>query len=795
MKIILADEQGENYIKHGALITLTEERMEKMRKKFICLLLVILILISGCVRQDGEKSQGNGEHGNEQQAVMGRYVEEETDLSAYLDNAAGIYKMSDGKLMVIGKQGEILTSEDNGSTWKSTDRQWIQEKAASSYIMDVKIDSKGTVGIIYAENDREDDEMSNSMIQTSLQCVLLLPDETIVPVEFPTTGSEECIDRFWISPEDQYFVSTMMGNIYEVKVDGSSKLYLTMEGSPQMIQFQGKLMIIDGYDFMEPIVYDMEKKEYIEDEVLAEFVRENYKDRGFNGSGWHNLCLFPGEEGVIFLAGKNGLHRHVVGGAAMEQIIDGKLSRLGNPQYGITGMVFLETGTFLAVSDQGKLIRFTYDPEKEAVPQEKLKIYSLKKSSDMYMAISYYQIQNPDVFVEYEVGMEEGENITEGDAIKKLNTQIMAGEGPDILILDGLPMDSYMEKGLLCDLRDVIEDFEEEMFENLVCTFEQEGKIYAVPGQVQLPVIMGKNSDVSDMKGLSTIADGIEQMRRQEPGKDLIGLCSEKAVMKLFAITSAQNWKKSDDEINRDAIEEFLTQTKRIYEAQMDGIHLESVKRFQQSNEYFTQSMGEKWVYDLSNYGYFMDYVAGYSQMFVGINHSPDSYIELASISKAKGFEDVAFVSMEGEEGRVFIPETILGIYAATSRRELAEDFLKMFFGRENQCNLSGYAVNKEAFEEGFAPNEKEVGENGELRQIGMIDTDGRETLLDIFQPTDKDMTLIRTGMESASVPYIEDVVFEQCIFEEGALFILGKKDLEETLDVIEKRLAIYIAE
>ena len=84
------------------------------------------------------------------------------------------------------------------------------------------------------------------------------------------------------------------------------------------------------------------------------------------------------EDGVIYLAGKKGLHRHVMGGAAMEQIIDGKLSCLGNPQYGVVGMLLLNTGEFLALSDRGKLINFTYDPNKEAVPQERLKIYSLE---------------------------------------------------------------------------------------------------------------------------------------------------------------------------------------------------------------------------------------------------------------------------------------------------------------------------------------------------------------------------------------------------------------------------------
>ena len=175
------------------------------------------------------------------------------------------------------------------------------------------------------------------------------------------------------------------------------------------------------------------------------------------------MCLFPGEEGVIYLAGQNELHRHVIGCNAMEQIINGRLSRLGSPQYGIISMVFLDEGEFLVLSDAGRLINFTYDPNKEAVLQERLKIYSLEKNVDMYAVVSFYQIHNTDVFVEYEIGMKEG---------------------------------------LLCDLNDFVNSLGQEMFENMFNVFEKEGKIYAIPGQVRFPVMIGEEGDVAGIEGL-----------------------------------------------------------------------------------------------------------------------------------------------------------------------------------------------------------------------------------------------------------------------------------------------------
>ncbi len=693
---------------------------KKIGKRFISLLLAIVVLLmAGCGKTDGTEKGGgsNDSRDNDgQQATMGRYVETETDLSERLERPTGIYRMPDGKLVIIDLQGEFLVSEDNGNVWENSSRQWIQDKAADCYLMDVKIDEKGVIGIIYAEKGGEESDVESGN-QSSLQCALLFPDESVVSVEFSEDEAGESIDRFWISDTGRYFVSTMEGDIYEVK-----------------------------------------------------------------------------EDGVIYLAGKKGLHRHVMGGAAMEQIIDGKLSCLGNPQYGVVGMLLLNTGEFLALSDRGKLINFTYDPNKEAVPQERLKIYSLEKNNDMYTAVSYYQIQNPDVFVEYEIGMEEGSAVTKEDAIKKLNTQIMAGEGPDILMLDGLPIDSYVEKGMLCELNNVVDTIENDVFRNLIYAFAKEDRIYAVPGQIGFPVMMGKKEDVSQMTNLMAMADGIERMRGEMPEKDLIGLSSEKAVMKLCSIISAQEWKKNYGEIDRKAIEKFLTQAKRIYDAQMNGLGEESVVRLRRSDEYHVQYRGENWMYDLNNYTFYMDYAAGYYHTYAGVSFSPNSYIELASVSKTTGFEDTALMPMTGEKGCVFIPETILGINAAAQRKELAEDFIKMFLGKENQSSLSGYAVNKEAFAETLKARGKDLDENEEYK-VCVVYEDGTELALDIIPPDDGDIAAVMGWMESAEIPYIENVVFEECVFEEGSGFILGERGIEETLDAVEGRLAIYISE
>ena len=55
-----------------------------------------------------------------------------------------------------------------------------------------------------------------------------------------------------------------------------------------------------------------------------------------------------------------------------------------------------------------------------------------------------------------ESGVSGDDAVTTSDAIRTLNTEVMGGNGPDILLMDGLPVNSYVEKGLLADVSDTV---------------------------------------------------------------------------------------------------------------------------------------------------------------------------------------------------------------------------------------------------------------------------------------------------------------------------------------------------
>lgn len=787
---------------------------KSMKKKILCLLLTaaMVVMAAGCGGQDtsgnpaGEGSQGGSSAGGQQDdgqviddvtpsenAAMGRYVEEEIDISEYTDTVLDMQMLSDGSIMILSQFDLPIVSKDHGVTWEKKEVQWFTDCfEKSDYIFAAKAAIDGTIGVVYSVHG--DKDMHGNV-------VLIKSDGTVIPVEVALENDEANLNDIWVSDTGRFFVTSYRDrNIYEVKEDGSSEIFLSPQQRADYVKVVGNIAAVDSYANAERVfeLYDIETKELIDDEVLQTFLKDYYGERDSNGNLWYSMIYFIDEDNVIHLAGKKGIHRHVIGGSAVEQLADGGLSRLGNPDYGIVGFLPLSDTEFLALFANLKIVRFTYDPNVPTVPNNRIKVYSLEESSALRVAISTYQVKNPDMFIEYEVGIESGSSVTRDDALKKLNTQIVAGEGPDLLCLNGLPIDSYVEKGLLMDVSTLINDLEKEenMFENLFRAFEKDGALYMVPGQVYLTMIGGHEEYVSQMNDLKTIADGVEELRKDYPGKNLIGMGQAKQVMKGFALSSAPAWKAENGELNMAAVEEFLTQTKRIYEAQMDDLDEELLERYSMLNDVFTDEYGENWMYDSRfYYASEIDLIGNLTQLEIGYLIYPYGYFEEVSVSRNEGGEGIVFKPVSGQCSNIFLPDLLLGINASSPRIEYTEDFLKELLSKETQAAMGGLSVNRDAMEELFTPKENILGENGEYGSIGSSSWDGEPIGLQVYFPDQEQIDNFYKMMESMDTPYLEDSVLEETVFEEGSKFISGEQSIEDALSAIEQKIAIYLAE
>lgn len=750
----------------------------------------------------GEASDETADGGEAQGTAMGRFVERNVELGgdSLTDWNSRVFKQEDGSLLIADNSGFVLCSHDNGDTWTREDLPWLtQMSEEGKWIMSMAFGTDKTAAVVWTEPMDQ-----NSADEINMQLSLFKPDNTEVPVEIKLSAGDLWVSSVYISDTGRIFANAAGPNLYEVKEDGSSEVFLTIDAiSVDLVRFHGNLMLIDGRGLEAPLIYDMDKQEYIEDEVLADFVKENFGDRDLNAGRSYDMFLVSGGDDAIYVAGQQGVYRHVLGGSAMELVVDGSLNILGNPAYSIMDMFVVNRDEFLVAFMGGKLVRFDYDPNIPSRPNETLKVWSLEDKPLVRQAVSQYQTVNPAVYVEYEVGRD-GNAVTRDDAIKNLNTRMIAGDGPDVVILDDLPIDSYIEKGILMDIAPLLDGMsgDEAVFNNVVEAFREDGHVYAVPCELWLPFVLGKNSDLNKMTDISGIADAMEEMRENNPGADLLQIPSPIGIMRLFAQTSAPAWLSPEGTIDQEAISDFLTQTKRMYDAQMDGLSEEAISIWDGWAGYYSayeSVYGETWE---ESAGFRKQYraiynICGMQQFVSGALGDVSDYNCLLSVLASERTVDYGVIPANGQCSNVFCARSLMGVSATSKIPERAQEFIKTALGGEVQAALvDGIPVTKQAILDNYAEQWRIYKDNDYISgSFNFVGFEEIEDIEDIRVPDEKKVNELIQWIESMDTAYVENRTFENVVYEEGVSYILGEKSLEEVMEAVETKLGIYLSE
>ena len=590
------------------------------------------------------------------------------------------------------------------------------------------------------------------------------------------------------------------GKVYRIDPEaGTKKELFTADGTVDFACFTDKY-VVGVTTRSAAVVYDIEQDIMLDtDEVLQSFIEENL---GLSIGGTdvgHSVVLTAGEkEDIIYFAFDGGLYRHVVGGTAIEQIIDGTTSSFGDPSLMLMDMVMLPDNEFAVLYTGMKLYRYTYDPNVPTVPDEQIKIYSLLENTTIRQAVSMFQKAHQDVYIRYEIGMSGDDSVTREDAIRNLNTKLMSGEGPDVLLLDGLPQASYEEKGILADLSGIAEGMtgEAALFPNIVEACRKDGKLYALPINIQLPLIAGRPEDVERVKDLDSLAATLEEIREKNPEGSLLYVRTPEQLLYILSLSSSAAWTDEKGNIDEKALEEFLTAAKRIWQAEVSGVTEEdlgvSESGYGTLNDEYKQYYGnisggaELVIMDMQKFA--MGRVRGVDW----------EYDMLTTLDEQE--EDFDFDVWNGQVDNGFITNTLVGISANSTDNELAVEFYRYLFGKELQDidMLDGMTVNMASFE-GLKKNPREgLVEGADERAAGSIGSgtpDGKSFSIELLWPTEEEFERLKEIVSSVSGISTGDTVIEDTVFEVGARVLEGGTTPREAVQEIVKKSAIYLAE
>ncbi len=723
---------------------------------------------------------------------MGRYVETAVYESKGFFDVVQTQTLSDGQILFLNcLTRQKVVSKDGGNTWDMEESEAFSDFVGEHYAMASAIAKDGTIAVIGM--DKRADSADGYNAEYDYNLYVYNTDNTFKQITVELPDASTWLRTLTFDDQGMLYVYDSGGNIYQTDIhaETSEKLVTLGEGT-ELMQCRDRILMC--MTSQKIFLYDLEQKSFVEDETLDRFVKENYREMQWTGGGY-TAYPFLGADNTIYIAGDKGLYRHIIGGGVVEQVVDGGLSSLGDPSNSIMSMTMNDQNEFLAAYGNGKIVRFAYDATVSSVPNDKITVYSLNEDDLVKQTISAYQTQYPNMYIEYQVGMDEG-GVTREDALKKLNTQLLGGSGPDIIMLDGINIDTYAEKGVLMDLTDIVDEVDQQdgLYRNLIEKLAIGSTIYAVPAKFYIPVLYGNEAYVNDIVDYQSLADIMERARKDYPDTNILEVCSAKGIMKRSMPVCAPSWKDGQGQLEQAKIREFLEQTRRIYDAQMNGTPQEEIVSYQQ------HLIGE----DGTSYEdsvYFMiardsSYLMQMSPFVYGEIVDAYIYRDTLSISRIQGLENTVIRLMSGQNSNVYHPSSIAGINTASKNIDTAKEFVRMMLGATVQESMQmGIPVNKKALPAQFAYDESDLGEDGGQFYTGFSTKDGKSVNYTIYPVNQDGIDRLEQWIAALETPYLCDSVLEEAVYAEGAKYLEGVQDIDETVRAIADSVEIYLYE
>ena len=486
-----------------------------------------------------------------------------------------------------------------------------------------------------------------------------------------------------------------------------------------------------------------------------------------------NLVMSVSENGVYVLDSKS--LQKAAEGIGAETVIDSSGYSFSDPNRMPASMHVLKSGSIvlnLMSSDGSRLYKYTLDENATIDPAQTIKVWSLYENYIVRAAISEFYKQNRDATVEYEVAIGGTDGMTPEDAIKNLNTRLLNGDGPDIMLLDGCPAENYANRGMLADLSDIVDTGG--MVKNIAAPFMTDSGMFYLPMNVKIPVLLGMTESFADAGTLQTLVEMVQA------GNDLPEVSNEsdafsalpeeeRPVLSPGDLEEVFNllWNSGSGSVipegtlDSGALRELLAALLAIGD-KYDIISGESPA----SSAMVAVSTGGAAATITS-----LAFSYGMQRAVLGAYTADDMQL-LQMMMEAP---DSKLVSFPGLSDSSFVPVCMVGLNSESEKKELAAEFINTMLGETVQGTRSGA---------GFP-----VTEAGAQKQIADIDTMMRENL-------DQSFTFDYTSLIAlAQTPQLVGDVVKDMIWLVAQDLCAGNIDLEGAVKQLEQDLKNYLAE
>lgn len=613
-------------------------------------------------------------------------------------------------------------------------------------------------------------------------------------------------DYFYVNSfvvtEDGKYIIAYNSSIYIVDESGNLLNSIKYENSSyDDVWTNGLVRTGDGRIFTQVYMSKMEGNEYKSETKLVEIdtaARTLGNEYDYNGGG----SFMNGTDKYDLLINKDsGLVGYDIETGNSETVIDWLKSG-----FDTTAMEYGST----TVLPDGRIICVTHDYEyhggggygwggndlmlsiltpvdPDTLPDRKLiKLYAMYLGMDVKRQILEFNKNNPEYEIELTSYSDDGDW---QDAMKRMNNDMIAGKLPDILVIyTGLPVDSYISKGLLANLYDFMEDdaeiSKEDFLPNLLEAYEVNGKLHYIIPDFSISTLAGKTSIVGDKQGWTM--DEFVAFAEAHPDSSVmedrymtnIGMLNNLVSYNYYNFINKETGECSFDSDDFIKMMEFCAR----YPKEID------YEKLDQDESYWANAETQ----------YRADRTLLYSSYI-------SRFKTIRELEQRQFGESVTFIGYPGEggNGSAFSSSgTMLAITSKANNKEGAWTFVRYFLTKEYQevyANPNSYR---------FSPRldilekqmelakerpywEREDGEKEYYDDSYWVD--GKEIKIGVNTDEDNQKMMDFIKSVKSTVNYNEEV--QNIIDEEAGSFFEGQKSAADVARIIQDRVSTYVNE
>ena len=736
---------------------------------WLLILAAVTVMAAGCGPKPGGAEAGgadaptadNGGTGDNSDVPRGRYVEQELafpfDPSTEMMEAMMLSPEGDLLVLTYNQEMEnrIYRMEDTG--------EWNMDEALTASIPEgsMLLKMNGTKDAAYYYLTQGEERYIGKMAWDSQKM------ERLADPAFEKDGIYNISD-FLAADSGAVLFSLMDGKTVVWKPEDGVSLQLYQKNRNSTLNTSSTLVgdtYITAGD-LGFLAYDMETGKELET------IPYQTGDSDAEGS------LAAGEGDDIYLCNAAGIHHMALGGTMWETIVDGSLNSLSLPGIRISKMCVGKNNDFFVWYEKDEnpvLAHYVYDPDTISVPTSTLTVYGLDLSEKYLIrqGAIRFQMENPDIRVEVIDGRKQMEGMMDADIIRSLNEELLTGTGADVLVLDGLPGKSYIEKGILEDMSELLAPFTEsgEIYRNLTGHFRRsDGSVYEVPVRVLFPVVYGEAGATASLSSLQAYLE-----YQESPGAGSIsGKTVYENILRRLAFLYDQELWDDDGKLKEEELTDLLEAAMRT------GEHSGARVLYPEDED---NGAGKRYNLVAENGFTTPDHLgimAGDNQASLELPREMAEMSLSFAVMREKGYPLQSV-------NHTFYPEERVAINRNSRQKETAERFVTFLLSEQ---------IQGEDVEDGFPVTRAGV-ERWKQRQIVMSYGTGNWDGLMIYgdYPTESERKLLLDMIPDLNNPVVPDPTVLSIMAEESEGYFSGTQDLPAAVKAIISKVTLYRAE